>query len=110
MTTVRLFYEDGRIVAVEAKGHTGYAPSGRDIVCAAVSAIIQTALLALDKVAHAQTEKTEREGYLRYKVTSRDGKTLEASDIILQAMKVGLQDISSGYPSYIKLEETKHVY
>jgi uncharacterized protein YsxB (DUF464 family) len=110
MTTVRLFYAGERIIAVEAKGHTGFDQSGRDIVCAAVSAIVQTALLALDKVAHAATEKTEREGYLRCKITSSDSKTLDTSDIILKAMKVGLQDISSGYPSYIKLEETKNVY
>jgi len=110
MTRVRLFYDGDRIVAVEAKGHTGFDHSGKDIVCAAVSAIVQTALLALDKVAHAQLDMTEREGFLRYKITSADQKTLETSDIILRAMKVGLQDISSGYPSYIKLEETKNVY
>ena len=110
MTTVKLFYADGRIYAVEAKGHTGYAQAGKDIVCAAVSVLVQTALLALQKVANAGTEKTEGEGYLRYKVTSTDSQTLQASDIILKSMKVGLADIASAYPSHIRLEETKNVY
>lgn len=110
MTTVRLFYDGGRLSGVEAKGHTGYAKAGRDIVCAAVSVLIQTALLALDKVANAQVEKTEGEGYLRYKVISTDPVTLQTSEIILKSMEVGLADIASAYPSYIKLEETRNVY
>lgn len=110
MTTIRLFYDGSRIYGVEAKGHTGYADAGKDIVCAGVSVLVQTALLALDKVAGAVIQKQEGEGYLRYRVTSTDTKTLEASDIILKSIKVGLADIASEYPSHIKLEETKNVY
>jgi uncharacterized protein YsxB (DUF464 family) len=32
------------------KGHAGYAEYGQDIVCASVSAIIQTALLGLQAI------------------------------------------------------------
>lgn len=110
MTTVKLFYDGDRIYAVEAKGHTGYANAGKDIVCAAVSVLVQTAILALDKVAGAKIQKAEEDGYLRYRVTSTDSKILEASDIILKTIKVGLADIASAYPSHIKLEDTKNVY
>lgn len=110
MTTIKFYYDGNRIYGIEAKGHTGYGQAGKDIVCAGVSVLVQTALLALDKVAGAVTNKTEGEGYLQYKVISTDAKTLQASDIILKSIQVGLADIASEYPSHIRLEETKNVY
>ena len=35
----------GRIHGFAAKGHSGFAPHGQDIVCAAVSVLLQTAVL-----------------------------------------------------------------
>lgn len=39
----------GRILRLAIRGHAGYAEAGRDVVCAAVSAIAQTALLGLEE-------------------------------------------------------------
>lgn len=38
-------------ILIECKGHADYAPHGQDIVCAAVSVIMQTALLGLESLA-----------------------------------------------------------
>jgi len=40
MTSVRFFTDDGRITGFEAKGHSGYAEAGEDILCASVGAAI----------------------------------------------------------------------
>ncbi|MCL2547760.1 MAG: ribosomal-processing cysteine protease Prp [Symbiobacteriaceae bacterium] len=37
----------GRITSFSAKGHSGFAPKGDDIVCAAVSALLQAAVFSL---------------------------------------------------------------
>ena len=37
MTTVTFHTEGSRIVSFEVQGHSGYAPEGEDIVCAAVT-------------------------------------------------------------------------
>ena len=37
MTTVTFLTEESRIIGFDAKGHSGYAEEGEDIVCAAVS-------------------------------------------------------------------------
>ncbi|AMA72768.1 ribosomal protein [Aneurinibacillus sp. XH2] len=52
---------------VEAVGHANYAEHGKDIVCAAVSAIMQTALLGLQAIAeqypeHVSLKVTEKKG------------------------------------------------
>ncbi|MDR0855172.1 MAG: ribosomal-processing cysteine protease Prp [Christensenellaceae bacterium] len=104
MLTVRVSKKNGRVKTVEAKGHTGYAEEGSDIICSAVSALTQTALLGLIKVAKAETKYETRDGYLSFTVTETDSVKLNAADIILQTMCVGIKDISSGYPEYVKTE------
>ena len=47
MTTVRFTRKDGMLTGVTCTGHTGYAEQGEDIVCAAVSSVVQTAVLGL---------------------------------------------------------------
>ena len=47
MTDVKITKKDGSIVGVVCDGHTGYGVEGEDIVCAALSSIVQTALLGL---------------------------------------------------------------
>ena len=41
MTTVVFRMEDDRITGFEAKGHSGYAEEGEDIVCAAVTSAVR---------------------------------------------------------------------
>ena len=49
MTHIR-FHRDtkGRITAFEAQGHSGAAPHGEDVVCAALSALLQAAAFSLE--------------------------------------------------------------
>ena len=41
MTAVVFRMEDDRITGLEAKGHSGYAEAGEDIVCAAVTSAVR---------------------------------------------------------------------
>lgn len=50
MTDVRVTMRDG-YMAIEVDGHADYAPHGQDIVCAGISAIIQTCALGLQAIA-----------------------------------------------------------
>ena len=47
MTEITVFLKDGKPIGFDAHGHTGYAECGEDIVCAAVSAITQTAAIKI---------------------------------------------------------------
>ena len=49
MTVITVLKKHGRLVGFEAKGHSGYAEAGEDIVCAAVSAVMQTAVIGILK-------------------------------------------------------------
>ncbi len=102
MITVTLSRSGGNITKVRAIGHSGLAERGNDILCAAASAIIQTAYLALKDV-DEETEyvRDTKSGLFEFTV----GNKRPESNVILRAMIVGLHDLSSGYPQNIKLEE-----
>lgn len=50
MTKITVVQSDG-YMKIEVKGHANYAPHGKDIVCAGISAIVQTCALGLQAIA-----------------------------------------------------------
>lgn len=104
MITVKLFKENGCVVRVTASGHSGLARSGNDVLCAAVSTLVQTAYLAIDDiVGNVAYERDDDKAYFEFSVPMLGDR--HDVDVILRAMSVGLRDLSSGYPQNLKLEE-----
>ena len=83
------------------KGHANYAEHGQDIVCASVSAIVQTAIAGLDH--YNPIQATVESGRVRVKVLHDD----HTSDAIIKTMLLGLKQIERQYPDYIKIVETE---
>ena len=107
MTTVKIKTQQNSIVQIECIGHVGYKKNGDDIVCAALSTIVQTALLGLEKVAKVKYEytKNDKEGYLKAKlIDNLDATERHDCDLILDTMLEGIKDMQDGYPKFIKLE------
>ena len=46
--------ESGQVTSFLCAGHAAYADEGQDIVCAAVSALTETCVNALERVAHVK--------------------------------------------------------
>ena len=110
MTQIKIRRKNSKIVSVFCDGHTDYGEEGEDIVCAALSSIVQTAALGLMQVACLK---------VRYKVVAKDA-SLELilpedlseadrnnADMILETMFLGIADLHSEYGKYIKMEVTK---
>ena len=55
MVTVKLLYQDKSLTGIECRGHSGYSRRGSDIVCAAVSTLMQALILGLEDIAHVQS-------------------------------------------------------
>jgi hypothetical protein len=113
MTKVIVKKNNNHIVEVEALGHTGYGVSGEDIVCAALSSILQTAVLGVLNVANVQAsiKRDDKSGYLKLCVPSNlTNNERHDVDMILNTMLVGVSDLKLGYSNFIELEEIKNVY
>ncbi len=104
MITVSFFKEGDTITRVRAIGHSGYAESGNDIVCAAVSALIQTAYLAIkDLGSDVKYARDGSKAMFEFSVGASEEKRHDI-DVILRAMRIGIDDLRSGYPQNIKTE------
>lgn len=87
-------------------GHAGYKKAGKDIVCAAISAVTLTALGGLQDVLKLKpsVKLDENSGYLKVVVPDDLNKeSLRDANIILQTMYEGLKTLEFEYPKYIKL-------
>lgn len=107
MTDIKIFKNKGNIVCVECEGHTGYAEHGEDIVCAALSSIVQTAGLGILLVArvNARIEQKDNEGYFKLTLPNKlDEESLEKCQTILQTMLCGIAELRSEYSDFINLE------
>lgn len=105
MIKVKVSHAAGRIASFEVSGHAGSARYGKDIVCAAVSAVTLTAVEGLRQVAglDPQVVINDDTGYLSLDlgsdVTSSDAQT------ILATMLAGLYAIAQDNPRYVKIED-----
>ena len=94
--------EGGQVTGFLCAGHAAYADEGQDIVCAAVSALTETCVNALERVAHVKPAVRVGPGFLAARLPedalNQDAKTL------LNGMTVGLRDIAAQYPDHFRLD------
>ena len=107
MTHIVITKKNGQIKSVECDGHTGYGVEGEDIVCSALSSVVQTAVLGLLLVAGVSVDlkREEARGYL--KAVLPDGLSEEQShdcQVILSTMLCGISDLHEGFSDFIELE------
>lgn len=89
-------------VSLSITGHSGSAEKGKDIVCAAVSALAQTFAAGLEKELKAVITGQISDGdfQLQAKVPSEVEKELK---ILYNVFKFGFQKISQSYPEHVQL-------
>ncbi|MBQ2840636.1 MAG: ribosomal-processing cysteine protease Prp [Oscillospiraceae bacterium] len=105
MTTVRLIKNDGNIVGFEVSDHSGYAESGSDIVCAAVSSAVSFAETLINDSfkAGADVEVNPDKASVKLRLT----KSCERCQGVLEAFERHMRAISEEYPKYIKILEVQ---
>lgn len=94
-------------MSLKAKGHSGYAPKGSDIVCAAVSSLIRTALVVLKKNGVKMNVNLEHRGDMECRVVSYnqgDERILQYTSLFL---KEGVGMLEKEFPCNVKLIEER---
>ncbi len=107
MTKVKIEKKRGSICLIECDGHTNYGVKGEDIVCAALSSIVQTGLLGLLSIAgiNVKSERNDKRGYLKIEIP--EGLSAEKqhdADLITNTMLIGISDLNEGFSDFIELE------
>ncbi len=107
MTRISITKCNENISQVVCDGHTDYGLSGEDIVCSALSSIVQTAVLGIMYVVgvNLDLKRDEKRGYLSFKVPENLDSTQQHDiNVILNTMLCGISDLREGYSDFIELE------
>ena len=107
MTNVTIEKNGNSIKRIVCDGHTGYGVEGEDIVCAALSSVVQTALMGILMIAgvNAKYERDDTRGYLSIEIPSGlDKETQHDVDVITSTMLLGISDLNEGFSDFIELE------
>lgn len=96
--------DSGTLIGFQAKGHAGFANYGEDTVCAAASAILQTAALALTELCSAKPELVIKPGFLTCDCPHYELETdrLKAQTIMETAL-LGCHNLAYQFPSHIQI-------
>ena len=92
------------------EGHADYREEGEDIVCAAVSVLAQTTLIALNEVCKIDEKDLdfnidEDIGYLEVNLPRNlDRDKASRAEIVLRTFEIGIKSIIETYPKYITLK------
>lgn len=91
----------------EIKGHAGWADSGRDIVCAAVSILAINTQNAIERFCKDRFEQTydEKKGFMKFLI---DGLPGHDTELLLEAARMGFEGIAAEYDEFVTIK-TKEV-
>ena len=106
MTKCEFFTQDDRITGFSVSGHSGYAESGADIVCAAISAVVTMAETTINDVCGAKAKVRVKDEQARITLTlpaSCDEE--DAVQAVLSGMMLTLISLREDYPDYIEVLE-----
>ena len=108
MTTAEFHTEGRRITGFTVRGHSGYAPEGEDIVCAAVTSAVRLVECAVNDVLGLEASvkvRTDRAS-ISLKLPGGLGQTNESTcQTLLTALMLYLTGLHEEYPENIIVME-----
>ena len=108
MTTVTFHSDGSRLVSFEVKGHSGYAPEGEDIVCAAVTSAVRLIECAVNDVLglEAAVKVREQDASISLKLPNGLGQTNESTcQTLMAALMVHFVQLAEEYPDNLTVLE-----
>ncbi len=94
---------NGQLYGFSVKGHSGSAPSGHDIVCAAVSSAVYMAANTITEVCGLAADIHEEDGHLTLAIAQGEAK----AQTILQGLNLHLEGLAEQYPTFITTQFTE---
>lgn len=78
-------------------GHAGYAPHGKDIVCAAISALVQTFIASVEELTEDEIIYIMEPG----KIVLKHGNLSKRAQTLKDSFFVGVKMVADTYPDHV---------
>ena len=110
MINIIIIKEKQKIKTIEATGHSGYAEFGQDIVCSAVSTLMETLANGLTEIvkANVKVEVDEEIPKLHITLLDKDKENFEKAQLLMETTVLGLKGVADGYRKFIRLKEKQN--
>ena len=108
MTTVTFLTEETRIVGFDARGHSGYAKAGEDIVCAAVTSAVRLVEATVNDVMGlcASVKVNQETAAISLRLPGGLASTAESTcQNLMTGLMVYLAQLHDEYPEHIEVLE-----
>ena len=106
MTKCEFFTEGDRITGFSVSGHSGYAESGSDIVCAAISAVVAMTEATINDICGAKAKVRVKDEQARITLTLPATCDEEDSvQAVLAGLLLYLCNLRDEYPDHIEVLE-----
>ena len=86
---------------ISIRGHANYAPIGQDIVCSAVSVLVQTLIQSVEELTADKIEYDMRPGTVDIKFWSLS----DHSRVLISSFFIGIQRTAEAFPENVTLTE-----
>ena len=101
ITAVIYKNSDDEILGFHTTGHAGYDRYGRDIICAAVSALSINAVNSIEALTADRFKVEQADGDLKFKLLTKDKPETQ---LLLKSFVLGLESIQETYGDrYIRI-------
>ena len=110
MINVIVIKEKQTIKTIEATGHSGYAEAGQDIVCSAVSTLMETLANGLTEVVKAQVEikVDETIPHLSVRLIETDKEKCKDAQVLMKSTLLGIKGVAQEFSKFIKIKEKQN--
>lgn len=96
----------GRIRSFSVKGHAGFAEHGRDILCAAISSLVQNGINAPEALLGVPIPASSEEGRVEANVPVLPPEMDEKVQLLLESMVYGIRAWAQEYPRHVQVKDT----
>ena len=100
MITVRFTSGDGLLTGFCVRGHAGWAQSGKDIVCAAVSSAAYLTANTLTEVCAAPCTVSVEDAQMTLRTDAPDAPFVQQ---LLRGFSLHMRELSRQYPNHLKV-------
>ena len=106
MTNVTLFWGKKGLVGLESRGHADNdSRKGEDVVCAAISTLVQALLVGLRDVAKVSEAECERDSSVPLICVRWPEEKAPELDLLTRSVALSLKEVASGYAGYVSITE-----
>ena len=92
---------ENKITQFTVSGHSGFAESGSDIVCASVSSVVWLTINGIEKQNLAKLSYEEDDGFVKCIISDKS----DGADILLDSLVMFITELEKQYDEFLKFTQ-----